>query len=338
MKHLTLACIALAAMSLAACTPVGEPADDIGASSSRDVDVDEGVSFQGVVQEAGISIYMQGTHRLSMADDRFVLLESDVVDLDAYIGEEVEVFGDARATAEGDARIVDVAEVTVLSEGTASSEGTLSSSASSMASSAASSIASSVTAPPAPASAARSSVRPSSRPPAASSPAAASTISESDQMTRARAMAKSNMAPANWTREYCAPQFGFCLPIHRNWYYNSFGTTTSYLWHIEMSNEHPDAIGTGPLSVNLVSGAAATQGATDRQVVTKGEFVVGYRDWKNGNHFEIIAPLPLEAGVRYITEQLKESPASSSSAGSASSRSSSAASTSSVPASAAASS
>ncbi|HCI03946.1 TPA: hypothetical protein DE059_03390, partial [Candidatus Peribacteria bacterium] len=58
------------------------------------------VIYQGVVKPAGISIYQQGSHRLQLETGKFILLESDTVDLNGYVGEHVEMVGAIRPTVE----------------------------------------------------------------------------------------------------------------------------------------------------------------------------------------------------------------------------------------------
>lgn len=333
MKHLTLLTLSLAAVA-AGCSPqTNTPTDETSSSSlSSEMaqQVEYGVAFQGVVEEAGISIYMQGTHRLTMANGDFVLLESDDIDLDAYLGKEVEAYGDARPSVEGDGTILTVTDMTILSE-PASSASSVSSPASStgaVSSSTASSLVASSKAAPVAASVARSSAPRASSVPASSvakaSPApAASSVSKDAITTRAEAMAAANMAPANWTRMYCPAQRDFCFAIHKNWYYNSFGATPSYLWHVEVSNEPISTLGDGPLAVNLVAGLSADKGGVSGRTQSKGDYVVGYLDWKDGTHFEVTAPAVLQAAVVQITQSIMAAPSSSASSAAARSSASS---------------
>ncbi|MFA7681711.1 MAG: hypothetical protein WCX61_01640, partial [Candidatus Peribacteraceae bacterium] len=112
MKPSPFLCLA-AALTLTGCVqpPSGQPSDvadeessSIVSSVSSESDLTEretkNVTYQGVVQASGISIYQQGTHRLMMPDGRFILLESTDVDLNGYVGEEVEVTGALRPTVE----------------------------------------------------------------------------------------------------------------------------------------------------------------------------------------------------------------------------------------------
>lgn len=138
-------------------------------------------------------------------------------------------------------------------------------------------------------------------------------------------MAKAKTDAANFTQVFCSRHAGFCVPIHKSWYYNSFGATSSYLWHVEVSSEEVAELGDGPLVINLATGSLDASIA-DGSVVTQGDFVIGYRQWTNGRHFEVSAPAALRSAVAYITENisvyLQEGEASTSSSASSSSASS----------------
>jgi hypothetical protein len=122
-----------------------------------------------------------------------------------------------------------------------------------------------------------------------------------DLEAKAALMAKDNMAPANWTQQYCSTHIGFCIPVHKNWWYTSYGATSSSFWHVEVGPSEMQNLGDGPLTVRLVSGDISNDGAVD----VSGGSAVGVRSWTGGRHFEIKGPSNLEAAVRYITEQLK---------------------------------
>lgn len=157
-------------------------------------------------------------------------------------------------------------------------------------------------------------VVPSSAPPAVSSAApvpvssSSSSVADDAVSLRAAAMAKANMDSANWTQRYCSTHTGFCFPVHKNWWYTSFGATSSSQWHVELSSEEIVALGDGPLSVVLVAGAAP---AADGQVTVENGRATGIRAWTNNRHFVISAPAVLETAVRYVTQELTAAPASS---------------------------
>ena len=117
-------------------------------------------------------------------------------------------------------------------------------------------------------------------------------------------MSDDNYASDRWTQEYCSAHIGFCIPIHKNWWYKSFGNTTSHLWHVELSNQEVEIIGDGPIVVNLISGSLSSMGGTDGKIQTTGSTSIGFLEWTDGTHFEIEADSRLVEAVRYLTEQL----------------------------------
>ena len=117
-------------------------------------------------------------------------------------------------------------------------------------------------------------------------------------------MASEDIAPGRWTQQYCSSHIGFCIPIHKNWWFKSFGATASSLWRVEISNAPLDSLGTGPIVVNVVSGTVESKKAVDGQVRTQGGEVIGFKSWTETRHFEISAPSELQAAVAYITANL----------------------------------
>ena len=277
--------------------PVIPPSDDGASSVGSEVQHETGnVSYRGVVEPLGISLYMQGTHRLALPDGRFVLLEGPAVDLSMYLGEEVWVFGAVRPTVEAGGVIMRVERINrlVLPSSAASDASPLSSEFSSSFSSALSLSRSST-------------LSPISSPIAmAFSAASYSSFGGSlEQDAEVATMAKEKFTAEQWTQEYCSTHVGFCVPIHRNWWFKSFGATASSLWHVEVSGEPVENLGDGVLLVNLVQGDIALSGATDREVRMHGNFAVGYRSFSENRHFEISAPMDLKGAVQYITEHLR---------------------------------
>lgn len=269
-------------------------------SSKREVQQETGnVSYRGVVEPLGISLYMQGTHRLALDNDRFVLLEGPAVDLNAYVGEEVEVFGAVRPTVEAGGVIMRVERVrrTVVRSEVSSSVSSGSSEVSSLVSLPASrlSVGQAKSSPAAVVGSSQSSV-----------PLPSSSIGGAlEQDGKTAAMAKEKFSQEQWTQEYCSTHVSFCFPVHRNWWFKSFGATASSLWHVEVSSEPVENLGDGVLLVNLVQGGLAASGATDREVRMHGNFAVGYRSFSENRHFEISAPMDLKAAVEYMTENLR---------------------------------
>lgn len=71
-------------------------------------------TFTGIVEELGISIFMQGTHKLlDDQGEQIALLQAakDDLDLSAYLGQKVEVSGASAPAVEGGATFVSVESV-----------------------------------------------------------------------------------------------------------------------------------------------------------------------------------------------------------------------------------
>jgi len=332
--------VALAATVLPGCfggtTETEE--DTMSSSSSQEFVATPNVSFTGVVGEIEASIYMEGTHVLTLSDRSIVLLTAADrgMDLGRYVGEEVEVRGSARPSVEGNLTHVQVTEVTLLEDAESSEsrsserEGTFCGGIAgigcpegeictddpsddcdpnqggadcggicvpSAASSSISSIAASVSI------SSKSSIAaaPSS---ASSESSESSSVDASDLEAAIELMAKQDYAPALWTQQYCTSHIAFCIPVHKNWYFKSFGATTTSLWHVEFAMESVETLGMGPIVLNLVNGSSASVSASDGAVVTKGSDIIGYKDWDDDTHFEIIADARLRTPVTHMLSRI----------------------------------
>ncbi|MDO8469220.1 MAG: hypothetical protein Q7S29_05695 [Candidatus Peribacter sp.] len=285
-------------------TPTEDPLLSSSSSSESPVVETHNVSFTGTVRPAGISIYMEGTHRLELSDGRFILLASETVDLNGYVGEQAEATGSIRPTVEEGGTIMRVEQIRLLE--TSSSSSTSVASVSSSASSASSVASASSVSSPLPV----ASSAPSSKPaPVSSAQHSSSSVSTApvtiDVSAQVTSMAKQNLATANWTQAYCAPPtVGFCVPVHRNWYFKSFGTASEALWHIEVGSLSLENLSDGPIAVNLLGGALSAKGIADKDVRDDGSTVRGYREWTKDRHIEISAPSALKAAVDYMTQHL----------------------------------
>ncbi len=344
--------LAASVLLLSACMPGTDNGNQTGSSASSQqasstVAETKNVLYRGTVEKQGVSIFMEGTHRLRLDDGRYILLHSDAVDLNAFIDMKVEVVGAVRPTVEAGGQIMRVERITSMEPSSSSSAvssktfcggiagiqcpddqtcvddpsdscdpmnggadcggmcipGTSSAAVSSApASVAASSIAASV----APASSkvssslapVASSVAPASTPTAASSSA---WQASADLSAKAAIMAKDKQGTENWTQQYCSSHIGFCFPVHRNWWFKSFGATSNTFWHIEIGPTEMNNLGEGPLSVDLVSGNATSDGS----VTVSGDTATGIRSWTGGRHIVVTGPASLEWAIRYITEQIK---------------------------------
>lgn len=335
-----IALVTVLVLALGACS-WGLSATDTSADASSSSSSDESstlttknVNYIGTVEELGVSIYQQGTHKLTLGDGSEVLLESSELNLDAYVGRRVEVHGSVEATVEAGGTIMHVGSVTVLDEASSSKarelptgEGQFCGGFAAMQcpegficidnpgddcdpenggadcggictakSSSSSSAKTSVLS-----SSAVAVVSPSSS--SSSSTSQAVTISAS-QSAMAGVMAKQKYDAPLWTQKYCTGYIGFCVPAHKNWYYKSFGATTATLWRVEFGLEAIEELGQGAIVLNLVSGTSASSGGVDGQLKTQGSDVVGFKDWTNGKHFEITADARLSAVVEYMLSHL----------------------------------
>lgn len=325
MNRLTiLSGLGLVTASLVACQsaapkpPVTTPPPTSSSSSSV---AGRYATVEGVVQKAGIGIAMEGTHKLEMDDGSFLLLRSSMVRLDDSLDMRVVVTGAVQPTVEVGGMIMNVemlqraqpiAQPEVLEETSSASSSSISPPVPPFSSAAPivlSSKASSATAPSsvlAPvrssAAVASSSAKPLPSPssssssiaaPSSSSPAPATTVSLS-----VKAMSKAAVDAANFSTKYCSGHIGFCLPIHRNWYFQSFGANVSpYLWHVEVADHSVEDVGQGVIIVNLVSG---TFEGSEGVAVAGGDFVVASKQWTGSRHFEISGPKELKAAVEFM--------------------------------------
>lgn len=309
MKYPALTLAACASLVLGACT-FTMPSDTGSDSSSSSSEAEtQNVSYTGVIGELGVSIYMQGTHKLTLEDGRFILLESNTLDLNNYLDRTVLVTGASRPTVEDGGIILRVQTVSTIGRSSAvssdASSGTGSSVSSSVStSSTASSLMAASSVASVKSSAAASSKASSA---AASSVAMASSSSADANAAKVQTMAKASMAAASWTQKYCSSQIGFCVPIHKNWWFTSFGATSSFLAHVEVGPEQLENLGDGPLAINVVAGSISAAGVTDGQVSVQGSDTVGYRAWSNDRHIEIHAPSALAEAIRYMTQNLSAS-------------------------------
>jgi len=308
------------------------------AENSEDTEVREtkNVIYQGIVKPAGISIYTEGSHRLLLPDGRFILLESDGVDLNGYVNEQVELLGALRPTIEGAGTIMRVESARLVTDGDSDnlpedeeaddSEESEDSDNDPTEVDDDEEIADDDDDAPIPGLDEEAIIgsnddseekdddidedmEPAEEPdetdeePEEDSP---TTPVSAELTARADKMSKESLTADNWTQEYCTAHIGFCVPIHRNWWFKSFGTTNSFLWHLELSSEELINLYDGPIQINLMSGSVGSKKATDKQVRTEGGNVIGYRSWTDSRHFEISAPAALEEAVKYITENLSE--------------------------------
>ncbi len=107
-----------------------------------------------------------------------------------------------------------------------------------------------------------------------------------------------------WTQKYCTSHRAFCISAHKNWYFKSFGATTTNLWHVEFASTPIDELHTGPIVLNLVNGLSASMNAKDGEIRTEGSDVIGFKDWTGGTHFEVIADARLRDAVSIMLRSI----------------------------------
>ena len=113
--HSSILALMLAALSLSACGKEPQKATEVRGekrdSSSPPVAAD---SWEGRVEKIGVSITMQGTHKLVAAGKTVALLQSTKVDLSKYEGKKVRATGASTLTVEGNQTLVTVEAITDL--------------------------------------------------------------------------------------------------------------------------------------------------------------------------------------------------------------------------------
>ena len=302
---------------LTACNLFGSAGSQMSSeSSSQAAQLPEthNVSYTGTVEVADADVSSQGSHQLRLQDGRTVVLSSTLLALDDYVSLDVVVFGAVRPTTDGSGVAMRVESVTVLSA-TYSSEAS-SSSSEEQSSSQEPTVSSVATEPSSVSSIASVAAAMSSKAPVVSSvsSAAKSSIAPAPVSSAAgisaaldakvKAMAKEDIAANRWTQQYCTSHIGYCVAVHKNWWFTSFGTSGSALWHLEVSNDEIAGLGDGPLVVNLMPGSVESAGASDGAVTEKNGFVTAYRSWKDNTHFEISAPSALKPAVSYMAQSI----------------------------------
>ncbi len=313
-------------------------------SQASDLPETMNVTYTGTLEALTATPSADASHQLVMDSGRNILVQSTDINLQlgSYVGKRVDVRGSLNVS--GSAPVLRVTEVTVLGQESSSAsrqmcggiaalpcpEGlvcvddpsdscnpdsggadcsgvcTQSSAPSSPSSvdASASSSSSSLAVKPTVPSSSSSSVAKTPVSSASSSSSAAPAIAPSEPVVAQ--MAKQSYATSGiWTQKYCTGHVGFCVPVHKNWYYKSFGATTSTLWHVEFGISEIDALGQGGISLNLISGTAESAGGIDGKTEEKAGIIVGYKNWDGGKHIQIAADARLTEAVTYMLDHLE---------------------------------
>lgn len=147
--------------------------------------------------------------------------------------------------------------------------------------------------------------KPSSSSQSTRSSASSDPVSSSRASLELVAMSKQNYSTSSlWTQQYCTSHIAFCVSVHKNWYFKSFGATTKALWHVEFALSDIYELNQGIILLNLMSGPSSATGGTSGEVKMIGTDVVGYLDWK-GDHFEIIGDASLREAISYMLTSIK---------------------------------
>lgn len=247
--------------------------------SSESSSEPEEATLAGVIEPIGITIYQQGTHKITQDDGTIVLLESSAVDLNGYVGEFVEVSGAVRATVEADGQIMLVETIELQEQSSDSSDSSDSSEDSSEDSSSDASVSS------------------DSSSSEDSSETSTSSSTSAELNPKVEAMLQADLGASNWTQEYCSRQVPYCFPIHRNWWYTAFGATTNEIMRVDIGPEEITTIGEGVIIVRLIDGE------TNSASGTAGGSAYAYANF-DGQHFEVSAPAELQAAVTYIANNI----------------------------------
>lgn len=301
------------------------PANDMIAFSSSSVAQQE-FTGEGIIQRITVGTYPVGTHALLRDDGSLVaLLLSSSVRLDDYVDSQVRVTGLAEPSSEPGVSLVTVEVVEAVSASSSVESSSASSESSSMQSSAeattSSSVSSSssvVSSAPVVSSKSSSSVVVSSKVSSAtvvSSSVSSSTpvaqVSSSSVDPKLAAMQRSTVGSELFVSQYCTVNGGFCIPMHKKWYFTSFQRQAGTLWHVEIGPQEINALGEGLIVVDLIKGPLPADSA-DQTAVVSGNDVLVYKAWKE-NHLVVKAPVTLQSQAEYIAKNVTEPVASSSS-------------------------
>jgi hypothetical protein len=259
---------------------------------------------QGVVQS--IDTPAGPSYVLALSTGVRIFLASDVVHLEEFIGANVRVSGRTTVSADGSTVSMDVAtldDLSIVPQDQQTSTSAMSSEASSAVQS--SSVQSSVRTV-----ASSSSWAESSFPAKIASSPSSSSISSSSASSQVAAtsketvMQKSTIEAQLFTQQYCSTNIGFCVSLHKHWYYQSFGRNVPpALWHVEVGPEPVENVGDGVLIISLLSGDIP-DGGSDMSVERSGDFVVVYRQWTNDRYFSVSAPSSLESAAKQVATSI----------------------------------
>lgn len=264
------------------------------------------VTYVGRLEEGGITVYQQGTHHLTLTGGTVILLESRTVPLDLYEGQRVQVRGDIRPTVEAGGIIMDVREVFLLGAGAPVLDEAQVATGSQVGAEGTGSALQE---------------RKEEREEEIDGVRDREGLREEEEKDREpeqmrvvdhtaaiAAMAKEDIRPERWTQEYCTTHIGFCVPIHRNWWFTSFGATTTARWHVEISNQAVERIGDGVIVIELREGSLELVGVREGASTVEGGRVTVARAWDDQAHLAVVGDARLEAAVVFMAKGIRRIP------------------------------
>lgn len=118
-------------------------------------------------------------------------------------------------------------------------------------------------------------------------------------------MSKVSADTANYTTKYCTGYIGFCVPMHKYWFYQSFGANVPpALWNVEVSNQEVRQSGDGVILVRLMPGGLAAE-ESEGVAVEQENNVIAQRQWTGNRHFEIFGPTELKAAIEFMANGIE---------------------------------
>jgi len=315
----TFSLLVASSLALSACGLVEVEYDELPKDSAAEiieaapVRETKNVTYTGVVAPAGISVYNQGTHRLVLPGGKFILLEADDIDLNGYVDEEVQIFGSLRPTVEAGGMIMRVERIELMKKREIEELPINPDDTDDV-----------PLEEPVEEPGEEQSADPDQEPqdlPESTEEPAEEEVSENEEIEEIEeikeevaepsaeylelieVMSRQDYAAANWTQQYCTSHISFCAPVHRNWWFKSFGATSSTLWHVELSPEPIESLGQGPLVIELIAGSNVD---ADGTVIVSNGKAIGYKEWTFGRHFRISGDESLKDAILYIMQNITD--------------------------------
>ena len=116
-------------------------------------------------------------------------------------------------------------------------------------------------------------------------------------------MAGQDYSSEFWEQDFCSTAFEYCVPLHRNFWYNTFlETDGSGRGFTEFSTSVIENDGDGPIKIYVRSGQYK---GTKGQVVSQGDNIVIVLDRDADTYFELFASSRLEQPLLYMADRFR---------------------------------